>query len=64
MNNYFSKFQIRTTAYNSNYERYGIFSSIEINNDNLIVNSYVVDNNNYKEAKLYNSFALMKRKEY
>lgn len=64
LNNYFSKFQIRTTAYNSNYERYGIFSSIEINNDNLIVNSYVVDNNNYKEAKLYNSFALMKRKEY
>lgn len=60
LNNYFSKFQIRTTAYNSTYERYGMFSSIEVNNDNLIVNSYVIDNNNYKEVKLYNSFALTK----
>ena len=57
---YFSKFQIRNTPYNKNNERYGIFSSIEIKGNDLIVNSYAVDNINYNEVKLYNSFAISK----
>ena len=60
LNEYFSKFDIRATPYNSNYQRYGIFSSIEVNDNNLIVNSYTIDNINFGEVKLYNSFALSK----
>lgn len=60
LNEYFSKFNIRATPYNSNYQCYGIFSSIEVNDNNLIVNSYTIDNINFGEVKLYNSFALSK----
>lgn len=60
LENYFSKFQIRSTPYNMEKVRYGVFSSIEVNDNNLIVNSYVVDNLSYKELRLYKSFALTK----
>lgn len=56
---YFNKFQKIETP-KDNGINLAMFSSVEINNNNLIVNSYTVNNQYYGEVKLYNSFAITK----
>ena len=60
LDKYFSKFQSIKSPYTSSGQRYGMFSTVEVNNNDLIINTYIVDNIKYKKAKLYNSFALTK----
>lgn len=57
---YFSKFQKTDTPKNSNGTNLAMFSSIDIKGNQLIVNSYTVDNQNYGEVKLYHSFGITK----
>lgn len=57
---YFSKFQKIETPKDENNTNLAMFSSVEVSGKNLIVNSYTVDNKNYGNVKLYNSFAISK----
>ena len=56
---YFNKFQKIETP-KDNGINLAMFSSVEINGNSLIVNSYTVNNQYYGEVELYNSFAITK----
>lgn len=57
---FYSKFQKVDTPKNNMNTSLALFSSIEIKNKTLIVNTYSVDNQNKGDVMLYNSFGIAK----
>lgn len=57
LDNYFNKFQLVDTPRENN-TNLAMFSSVSINGDDIVVNSYTVDNQNSGLVKLYNDFAI------
>lgn len=57
---HYSKFQKIDTPKDSNGNSLALFTEIKIDGKNMTVNTYSVDNINYGQAKLYNSFGISK----